>query len=209
VELDFGAGYHLRQAVAADHAALQRVTLATGDAGADATAREDDPALMGLIYAVPYQVFSPDFAFVVEGPGGVCGYVLGTPDTQAFYDWAGREWFPAVAAEVGTPPDMAEWRGSDWARHAIHHPEFVYPPVLHAYPAHGHIDFLPELRGRGIGRRCMRLLMQRLAGAGAPGMHLQVDPRNRGARRFYEKLGFSRLAAPELPRHTTFMGVGL
>ncbi len=208
--VDLGDGYALRQALAADHAALCRVCLLTGDSGKDASGREDDPDLLGLIYAVPYQVHSPDFAFVVEGPNGVCGYVLGTPDSAAFYDWVGREWFPPLAARLTDPgPDEVGWAGSDWARHAIHHPEFVYPRVLHRYPAHGHIDLLEEARGRKIGSRAMRLMMERLRAAGISGLHLQVSPKNRGAIRFYETLGFRRLEDESLPRHTVFMVVRL
>lgn len=207
--LDFGDGYFLRRAKAADDTALKLVCLRTGDSGKDATGREDDPNLLGLIYAVPYQVFAPDFAFVVQGPEGVCGYILGALDTPDFYAQVGQDWLPPLAARLSDPgPDESRWRGSDWARYAIHHPEFVYPPVLHRYPAHGHIDLLPEARGRRIGHRGLTYMMARLAEAGAPGMHLQVSPKNRGAQVFYDKLGFSVLADDSLPRHTTFMVKG-
>jgi ribosomal protein S18 acetylase RimI-like enzyme len=208
--LDFGGGYQLRAALPEDHAALNLVCLRTGDSGKDATAREDDPDLLGLIYAVPYQVYEPDFAFVVDGPNGVCGYIFGAPVTPDIYARMGAEWFPPLAARLSDPgPDESQWRGSDWARHAIHHPEFVYPEVLHRYPAHGHIDLLEEARGRGIGRRGMEHVMEKLRRAGATGMHLQVSPVNRGAQSFYRKLGFEVLKDPVLPRHTTFMVTGL
>jgi ribosomal protein S18 acetylase RimI-like enzyme len=204
--LDFGGDYALRQARWADSAALNRVCLLTGDSGKDASAREDDPDLLGLIYAVPYQVFSPDYAFVVEGPGGVCGYVLGTPDSARFYERMATEWFPPLAKRLRDPgPDEAQWVGSDWARRAIHHPQFVYPAVLHEYPAHGHIDLLEEARGKKIGSRALRHMMGRLAGAGISGMHLQVSPRNEGALAFYRTLGFSRLEHETLPEDTVFM----
>lgn len=206
MELDFGGGYTLRQARWSDYAALNRICLKTGDSGKDATAREDDPDLLGLIYAVPYQVYAPRFAFVVQGPGGACGYVLGTPDSAAFYDRLQREWFRPLAARVDDPgPDEETWRGSDWARRIIHHPEFVYPEVLHAYPAHGHIDLLEEARGRGIGSASLRLVMERLKAEGAPGMHLQVSPSNEGALKFYRTLGFTPLEDESLPGHTVFM----
>lgn len=208
MEFDFGDGFTLRRAQWTDYAALNRVCLLTGDSGKDATAREDDPDLLGLIYAVPYQVFAPEYAFVVEGPGGVCGYVLGTPNSERFYLRVQREWFPPLAARLRDPgPDEGAWTGSDWARRAIHHPEFVYPPVLHDYPAHGHIDLLEEARGKKIGSRALRLVMERLAAAGVKGMHLQVSPTNRGALAFYETLGFSRLKHESLPRHTVFMAI--
>ncbi len=79
------------------------------------------------------------------------------------------------------------------------------PAALLPYPAHGHIDLLPEARGRGIGRRAMRFLEEALAGRGAPGMHLPVDPRNRGALAFYDALGFRRLDAPGLPAHQVYV----
>jgi ribosomal protein S18 acetylase RimI-like enzyme len=204
--LDFGDGYWLRHALAEDHAALNMVCLKTGDSGKDATAREDDPDLLGLIYAVPYQVYEPDFAFVVDGPKGVCGYILGAPDTPGIYARMAAEWFPPLAARLSDPgADESRWRGSDWARYAIHHPAFVYPEVLHRYPAHGHIDLLEEARGRGIGRRGMEHVMAKLASTGATGMHLQVSPVNRGAQAFYRRLGFEVLKDSVLPRHTTFM----
>jgi len=208
--LDFGDGYSLRQALWGDYPALCSVCLKTGDSGKDATAREDDPDLLGLIYAVPYQVYAPDHAFVVDGPNGVCGYIFGAPDTPEIYRRMEAEWFPPLAKRLADPgPDESRWQGSDWARRAIHHPEFVYPEVLHRYPAHGHIDLLEEARGRGIGRRGMEHVMGTLRDAGATGMHLQVSPVNRGAQAFYRKLGFEALMDRALPRHTMFMGVGL
>jgi ribosomal protein S18 acetylase RimI-like enzyme len=208
MELDFGDGYSLRKAQWADYAALNRVCLLTGDSGKDATGREDDPDLLGLIYAVPYQVFSPEFAFVVQGPNGVAGYILGTPSSEKFYARVRREWFPPLARRLNDPgPDESVWVGSDWARRAIHHPEFVYPPVLHEYPAHGHIDLLEEARGRKIGSRGLRLMMERLAATGISGMHLQVSPKNEGALAFYRTLGFERLEDASLPGDTVFMVV--
>ena len=65
--VDFGGGFFLRRATSADHPAFCAVCVRTGDAGKDATSREDDPELMGQIYAVPYQVLEPDLAFAIDG----------------------------------------------------------------------------------------------------------------------------------------------
>ncbi|HHY48834.1 MAG TPA: GNAT family N-acetyltransferase [Alphaproteobacteria bacterium] len=182
------------------------ICLKTGDAGADASSREDDPALLGLIYAVPYQVLAPDFAFLIDGPSGPCGYLLGAPDTAAFNARLEREWYPPLRARIPDPgPDRARWRGSDWARRLLHHPDLTVPPALAAYPSHGHIDLLPEARGRGIGRRAMAFLEQSLVAAGSRGLFLEVHPRNRKALAFYGAIGFHRLDAPSLPRRSVFM----
>lgn len=184
----------VRPATSDDHAALKSICLKTGDVGQDATDREDDPDLIGLIYAVPYQVLEPEFAFVAEDGEGVCGYVLGTPDTGAFERRINESWFSPIAAEIEDPGnDKAQWRGSDWARHYIHHPPNLVHPELKDYPAHGHIDILPRAQGLGVGRRLLTRLMQRLADADAPAMHLGVNPTNTGALAFYRRLGFERL----------------
>ena len=196
MEIDFGDGFFLRRATAADDKAICRVCLLTGDAGQDASAREDDPNLLGQIYCLPYRVQEPDFAFVVDSPDGVCGYLFGAPDTVQFNNRLAGEWYPGLRDGLDDPgPDSAAWRGSDWARRMIHPPEPVDPGVVADYPAHGHIDLLESARGRGIGRAAMIFLMQRLGDAGSKGMHLDVDPRNVRAREFYARLGFAPLLA--------------
>ena len=86
--------------------------------------REDDPDLLGLIYCLPYRVLEPDHAFVVDGPDGVCGYLFGAPDTIAFNERLESEWYPTLRQRFADPgPDASTWRGSDWARRMIHHPE--------------------------------------------------------------------------------------
>jgi hypothetical protein len=153
--------------------------------GDDASTREDDPELLGMIYAVPYQVLEPDFAFVIDSREGVVGYVLGAPDTEQFNRRLEAEWFSKLRLRVApAPADEARWQGSDWARRAIHRPEYIYPPLLHSFPAHGHIDLLPQAREKGVGRKAMEHLMRQLASTGAPGLHLQVSPRNEKALAF-------------------------
>jgi ribosomal protein S18 acetylase RimI-like enzyme len=196
--IDFGDGFFLRHATAHDHPALCAVCLKTGDAGADATWREDDPTLMGQIYAVPYQVLEPDLAFVVDSAEGVVGYLFGVLNTKSFNARLAQDWYPALQRHVADPgPDRSAWRNSDWARHAIHGPDFDIPDALNAFPSHGHIDLLPQARGRGIGRWCMYFLERRLALAGSTGLFLDVHPRNTRALRFYDALGYERV-----PTHT-------
>lgn len=204
--LDLGGGFVLRRATRDDHPALCAVCLATGDAGQDATSREDDPELMGQIYAVPYQVLEPDLAFVIDGPNGVVGYLFGALDTASFNSRLASEWYPALRQHVSDPgPDRSTWQGSDWVRHAIHHPDLDIPEALVAYPSHGHIDLLPEARGQGIGRRCMAFLEQQLAAAGSTGLFLDVHPRNVGAQRFYATLGYAPVPIPTASATSMFM----
>lgn len=205
--LDLGDGFVLRQATAADHAALSAICLQTGDAGRDATAREDAADLLGLVHAIPYQVLEPALAFLIEGPGGPAGYLLGAVDTAAFNRRLATEWYPHLRTCHADPgDDPARWRGSDWLRHRLHHPALTVPPRLaKAYPSHGHIDLLPHARGRGIGARAMAFLEDRLRASGSPGLHLEVACENIPAQRFYRAIGYARLQGAEPPRHCLHM----
>jgi ribosomal protein S18 acetylase RimI-like enzyme len=206
VVLDLDGGFFLRHADTADRAALCRVCLKTGATGQDATGREDDPDLMGLVYAVPYQVLAPDFAFVVEGGHGVAGYLFGVPDTAVFNAALARDWYPWLRHRARDPgPDPARWQGSDWLRRMIHHPFLDIPEALAPFPSHGHIDLLPEARGRGIGRRCMEFLELRLRAAESAGIFLDVNPANLAAQRFYGALGYRALFGEGLPDTSVFM----
>lgn len=192
---DLPAGFRLRHAREADHPMLNRVCLLTGNSGEDGTDLQDDPDLLGLAYAVPYQVRDPDFAFVLEDDGGVCGYVLGTPDTAGFVAWLDAVWYPPLRARLRNPgPDAALWQNSDWVRWRICGP--IAPPSadMARYPAHLHIDLLPRARGKGIGRAMIGRQLRALAEAGCPGVHLEVATKNLRAQDFYRKLGFQLTA---------------
>jgi ribosomal protein S18 acetylase RimI-like enzyme len=192
--------FRLRQAELTDMPAVYRICLRTGDAGRDATAQEDDPDALGHMFIGPYLVLEPRFAFVLEGPKGVAGYIMGALDSPEFYGRMERDWLPALRQRMRDPgPDPTRWSGSDWVRHRIHHPPHLYPPALHPFPSHGHIDFLPEARGLGWGKRGFRHLMEALAEAGSSGMHLEVHSTNKDAIAFYETLGFAPVLSDELP----------
>jgi GNAT superfamily N-acetyltransferase len=187
-------GYRIRAAVADDHPALKEICLKTGDSGRDATHLQDDPDLLGLVYAVPYQVFAPSFAFVLEDAAGVCGYCLGVPDTVAFQDWMESIWYPPLRARTRNPgPDETHWQQSDWVRRRV----FARPDPslidLSCFPAHGHIDLHPRAQGRGLGAQLMSRLTSALAAAGCSGMFLEVSRDNLRAQRFYARIGFETL----------------
>jgi ribosomal protein S18 acetylase RimI-like enzyme len=198
--------YRLRPATPEDLPGLYRVCLLTGDSGKDGTDLQDNPTLLGKFFVGPYVMLEPDLAFTLEGPEGPAGYLLGALDTQAFNRRLEREWLPPLRREIRDPgTDRKHWRKSDWVRRLIHAPDLAVPAALRPYPAHAHIDLLPEARGHGFGSRMMNFLMARMAARGATGLHLSVASANQNGQRFYKKLGFEILKSPALPDHTTFM----
>lgn len=65
------------------------------------------------------------------------------------------------------------------------------------FPAHLHIDLLPEGRGRGLGRRLMDGWFDHLRDLGVPGVHLGTFAENRAAIRFFAGCGLERLGPPQ------------
>jgi [ribosomal protein S18]-alanine N-acetyltransferase len=65
--------------------------------------------------------------------------------------------------------------------------------IGHRTGGRGHVvtlDVAGRYRRRGVGRVLLRELVERLERAGARTIRLEVDLRNEGAIRFYERLGF-------------------
>lgn len=199
--------FRMRQADVADLPAVYRICMLTGALGKDATPDNDDPDILGHLYVGNYVVMEPELAFVVDGPNGVAGYVVGARDSRGFYERMEREWLPRLRARIPDPgPDAARWRFSDEKRRQVHHFEPYYPPALEAdYPSHGHIDLLPEAQGRGWGRRLLERLMAELRATGSPGIHLGVARDNLPALAFYRRLGLAELETPDLDPHGVIM----
>lgn len=65
------------------------------------------------------------------------------------------------------------------------------------YPAHLHIDILPDYQGCGIGRTLLEALTTCLRQKGIEGIQLNVAADNSGAISYYEKMGFNLLEKNE------------
>ena len=135
---------------------------------------------MGDVWAGPYLALRPQLAFVSETSAGVEGYIVGTEDTAAFAIECDAQWWPALRARYPDPPDDRELTPDQVLHQQIHHPPGPPPDVLVDYPAHLHVNLLPRLQGRGVGRRLLETLFDALVDV--PGVHLGVAPRN-GSRR--------------------------
>jgi len=180
---------------------VYEICVKTGRSGTDATGWLDTDDLLPDIYALPYVDLEPDFAFVADVDGRARGYILGVPDTAAFVDEVRREWLPDFDAKYPlTGDDTPTQRFIRDGRN----PERMLIPELAEYPAHLHIDLLPELQGQGLGRTLMRTLISRLNAAGVPGVWLGYGADNVGAGAFYRRLGFT-----PLPSSTDGTVVGL
>lgn len=184
------AGPDARATDALDAAA---VCVLTGATGADATGMYSNDSLLPDIYLTPYLEYDPGLALAVDDGERVIGYIVATADTARFVEWFAGEWAPHLrerydGTSVTTVAEVAVIRAGLT-------PERMLIPELSEYPAHLHIDLLPQLQGLGFGRRLIDGIVATLAARGVPGVYVQVDPENTGALAFYRRLGFEPLAS--------------
>lgn len=175
----------------ADLPELYGICLKTSLDGADATHLYEDPKLVGEIFAAPYAVLEPQHAFVAEEDGEVAGYILGTADTRAFEARLETAWWPALRRRYGDTAAIPLRKRSrqDWDAYYIHHPPANPQAAVDLAPAHLHIDLLPPLQGRGMGKRLMDTWLEAIGGRA----HLGCSAPNVRAQSFYERYGWRRL----------------
>lgn len=185
----------LRPYEPADAPALDEVCIRTGHHGGDASDVFEKPSLLCDLYLRPYLALEPGLAFVVAQGGVALGYVVGTADTREFAARCEREWWPALRARHALPlPAEADMSPDAQLQRRLHQGLGMETlPFLHDYPAHLHIDLLPQAQGHGCGRRLMEALFAALRQRGAPGVHLGVSALNEPAITFYRRMGFDTL----------------
>ena len=167
---------------------LYRICLQTGMSGKDASDLFDDPDLLGHYYAAPYAVLEPDCCFVLTCNNLPCGYILGTHDSQQFYQRCEKEWFPLLRERYVSPEEDDQTLPARIIR--LIHSGHQVNPDMNDYPAHLHIDLLPEAQGHGMGRQLIDIFNRKLRELEVSAVHLQVGKTNTGAIAFYQRVGF-------------------
>jgi GNAT superfamily N-acetyltransferase len=192
-----------------DLEALYDISLATGHAGGDASALYDDRKMMGHIYAAPYALLAPERVLIAEDHEGVAGFALGALDTLAWEGRLEREWWPALRRRYAMPDerDAAHWTADQRRAAMIHRPTPVPRAVRERYPAHLHLNLLPRLQGRGLGRTMVERWTDDARRSGASALHAGINHANTGALAFWPKMGFSDIPLEGVPPgRTVWMG---
>ncbi len=161
-----------------DRARLREICLATAPPRVyeDAKLRE----WILLMYSDYYAECEPETCFVaVDDADTAVGYVISAPDWRQYR----RQFLPYL-------PRV--WRCSrKAAKNWLFHP--VEGVFAKEYPAHLHIDILPEYQRLGLGHQLMDALAAALRERGVPGVALGCGSGNTKGNAFYEKYGFTRL----------------
>ena len=166
--------------------------------------QEPTCSIAPFIWAVPYVRLYPEYGFVLDsGDGTAVGYILGVPDNKEFLSRYHSEYIPTLDSATLPKPDLdvpAKWIGEELPTavlQLLYAPDTSllhadYPQLLQQFPAHLHIDVLPEYQGRGYGRQLMSEYLGKLRLANIKGVHLVMAGDNVGAEKFYRKLGYDR-----------------
>ena len=186
------AGALIRSARPDDSDALFDICLRTAAAGEDASRLYSDPRLPGYVWAAAYGALEPHFAFLLTTPERAIGYVIGAPDSTAFSRRLDAEWWPQVRQQLAGFVPKTEHDQMVLGR--INEPESHEAWLAADYPAHLHINILPEGQSGGWGRKLIETELGALKAAGVKGVHLGVAPQNARAIGFYRHVGFDDIS---------------
>ncbi|MBZ9753269.1 GNAT family N-acetyltransferase [Deinococcus sp. HMF7604] len=192
-----GPAVVLRPVRPSDEAAVGRVAYQTGFFGDSAARYFRDAALFAALWVGPYFRGGGFGGFVAQQGPEVVGYVLGSPSPllyrRAVLRVVAQQAWQLRALRTGWP---YLWRAARW-------------PGPHAdsgrFPAHLHLNLLPQARGQGAGEGLLRAHLQVLAGAGVPGVQLATTTENAAALRLYARLGFTEAARQVTPLWTPWL----
>jgi GNAT superfamily N-acetyltransferase len=199
----------LRPFMSDDVDALYAISLATADAGADASPLYQDKHLVGAIYSVPYATLDPDLVVMAADEEGVAGFVLGAVDTVSWEARLEQIWWPQLRRRYPAPDPEARgsWTPDQRRMSMIHHPERAPIQVVREFPAHLHLNLLPRHQGRGVGTQLFHAWLRLANGRGASATHVGVNRANARAMAFWSKMGFRSITPPELSGgRTVWMG---
>jgi ribosomal protein S18 acetylase RimI-like enzyme len=179
-----------------DRAAVRAIAFATGFMGEPIDWLWGEPESFGDVITKYYTDQEPESLLVAEHAGAVVGYLSGCVDSATAAGSAGREITRLVRWGAFFRPSMAPffWRSiTDLAQDREVREEVLSDA---RWPAHLHIDLLPEGRGKGLGRQLMEAWLARLRESGSPGVHLGTFAENVNALRFFATCGFTRHGVP-------------
>jgi ribosomal protein S18 acetylase RimI-like enzyme len=188
----------IRPFAATDRAAVREIACATGFMGEPADWFWRHRESFADIWTSYYTDIEPESCWVATEGGQVMGYLTGCVDTARAPSPARAVTRQMLRHALLFRPGTAGffWRS---IRDVIRSPAIPSGELDDPrWPAHLHVDLLPEARGRGAGAALMRAWWERLESLGSPGCHLGTLAENRAAIAFFERCGFQRHGDPVL-----------
>ncbi len=167
----------VRRYLEADRSSAEQICIETAHKNLKNTAPKREFLL--IRYLNFYIENCPDNCFVAEKDGKASGYVLCCPDSRFF-----KKEFPKFLKRHGL---------SFSQRFQCFGDTLIYQPFRKKYPAHLHIDILPEAQRQGFGKLLIETLCEKLKSQGKNGVMLAVSANNTNALKFYKATGFEKI----------------
>lgn len=181
---------------------MGQIAYQTGFFGQSAAPYFANERLFARLWVGPYFRGGGFACLVAESEGEILGYILGSPD-PARYGRALRRVLLGRTLPRLTPLHQT-WASLPYLLRAGRYPS------PHAdwtqFPAHLHINLLPQARGLGVGKRLLAAHLDILRGAGVAGVQLSTTTENRAALELYRQFDFVQLATAETPLWTPWLG---
>ncbi len=138
------------------------------------------------VYCDYYIENEPENCFVATDENDkAIGYIISTENFDKFKEIYIKDYYTRIK--------KWEYRRRKSALRAIASQE----KYKEEYPAHLHIDILPEYQHMGLGRKLMDKLCDNLRNKGVKGVMFTVWHKNYNAIKFYEKYGFQLIETKE------------
>jgi len=206
----------IRKYLAGDEDAIKEITFRTGFKGEDLTGRNyiDDKDLFFLIFIYYYPKYEPQHCFVAEDlkREKVVGFICGTPNTvqqesrfKKIMIW--RILFRVLSVTIWRyPKTFLTLLKMSGMRPSID--PIAISNLIQKYPAHLHINLLPEYQHMGLGSKLIQTYESHLLKLGISGVHLQTTSYNKKAIPFYLKNGY-KVVNQSTMHHFLFDDLGL
>lgn len=132
------------------------------------------------LYNDYYTEFEPESCFVLADDNDeAVGYILCAKDFDTYSENFDKFYMPRIV-QLGMKYHFMAWMEI-----------FIHRIAKKKYPAHLHIDIMPEYQGKGYGRKLISALKAHLKEQGIPYVMLSVGANNKGVIAFYKKNGFT------------------
>ena len=183
-----------------DRDAVRHICYQTGYMGSPIAPQWADEPSFANLFTSYYTDNEPQSTIVAERNGIVVGYLLGCRDTEQSTRPSRIFLQQVVTRLIAFRPGTAGFvRRSigDTATGLLRHEMMEDRFIDSRWPAHLHINLLPEARGQGGGTKLVRRWLDQLERDGVSGCHLETVAENVDAIAFFASCGFERRGSPQ------------
>lgn len=193
VENSQAKDFRIRKYAHEDLKAVRAIACQTADIGAPLLLTNPEDDIVADILTRYYTDFEPESAWVIEKNNTVLGYLLGSlyPVRHSLIN--NFIIIPRIILKAlckGVLFSRKFWQIIWGGMFGILSAAFLLRKYIRDFPAHFHIDLLPDARRQNLGEELTIAFEEKAKALGIKGVHVRVRNDNIVARNFFEKLGY-------------------